>query len=177
MRNTYTKEMLEPLVENSFSYAELMRKCGLRSGCSHASTVRRIKEFDLDVSHFLGQARNCGVKHTGGTPKLHWSAILVFHRLRTRKEHTDLLRNAMIDSGIEYRCGVCDCLPLWMGSVLVLHIHHKNGDNQDNRKENLRFDCPNCHSQSENYGAKNIGKIFARLVELPDTTDLESVAG
>ena len=33
--------------------------------------------------------------------------------------------------------------------------HNNNGKNNDNRLENLRFLCPNCHSQTETYSGKN----------------------
>jgi Zn finger protein HypA/HybF involved in hydrogenase expression len=50
-----------------------------------------------------------------------------------------------------------DCgLSEWRGCVLVLELHHINGDNKDNRIENLCLLCPNCHSLTTNYRGKNI---------------------
>jgi len=42
-----------------------------------------------------------------------------------------------------------------MGKTLSLELDHINGINNDNRLENLRFLCPNCHSQTTTYGSRN----------------------
>jgi 5-methylcytosine-specific restriction endonuclease McrA len=34
-------------------------------------------------------------------------------------------------------------------------LHHVNGDNTDNRLENLQVLCPNCHSQTESFSGRN----------------------
>lgn len=58
---------------------------------------------------------------------------------------------------IEYKCSWCGNSGEWCGKKLSLHIDHINGVNDDDRLENLRFLCPNCHSQTETYaGKKNI---------------------
>lgn len=55
---------------------------------------------------------------------------------------------------IEYKCSECN-VKTWNGKILSLHLDHINGINNDNRLENLRFLCPNCHSQTETYTGKN----------------------
>lgn len=59
---------------------------------------------------------------------------------------------------IEYVCESCGNKGEWNNKKLVLHLDHKNGNNKDNRIENLRYLCPNCHSQTETYCGKNKGK-------------------
>ena len=52
---------------------------------------------------------------------------------------------------INYECAICGNKGEWMNKPLPLILDHINGINNDNRLENLRFLCPNCHSQTETY--------------------------
>ena len=52
------------------------------------------------------------------------------------------------------RCEQCG-LVKWRDKPLSLCLHHRNGDKHDNRLENLVLLCPNCHSQTPNFGVKN----------------------
>lgn len=52
---------------------------------------------------------------------------------------------------IDYKCSECDIVNSWRGRNLSLHLDHRNGIRNDNRLDNLRFLCPNCHSQTESY--------------------------
>ena len=55
---------------------------------------------------------------------------------------------------LELKCEVCG-VKEWNGKKLSLHLDHINGENGDHRLENLRFLCPNCHSQTDTYAGKN----------------------
>ena len=69
------------------------------------------------------------------------------------------LKKRLIEAGLkEDRCEECGIGNEWNGKPLTLQVHHINGNHRDNRIENLQILCPNCHSQTENYGSKNIKK-------------------
>lgn len=98
--------------------------------------------------------------------KLHWSAVLVKSRRgKEQREDTRILRRAMIESGIPYRCKKCECPPVWQGQTLTLEIDHISGDWSDNDRSNVRFLCPNCHSQTCNYGSRSRGKLYEADVD------------
>ncbi len=57
----------------------------------------------------------------------------------------------------EGKCNICG-IDSWNGSSLTLELDHKDGNHQNNNEKNLRCICPNCHSQTPTYKAKNVGK-------------------
>jgi Zn finger protein HypA/HybF involved in hydrogenase expression/transposase-like protein len=66
------------------------------------------------------------------------------------------LKQRMIKAGLkDGRCEDCG-LTQWRGQPLSMALHHVNGDGRDNRLENLRLLCPNCHSQTENFAGRGV---------------------
>lgn len=155
----YTKETLAPAVMACTSFAQVVRFFGRKSnGGNQTHIARRIRAYGLDTTHFTGQRTNSGDSHRGGAAKKPWQEMLVVDRRGGRKELTNRLRRAMIESGIPYICLGEGCRqgPTWLGRPLVLQIEHKNGNSLDNHRTNLCFLCPNCHSQTSTWGSKNL---------------------
>jgi 5-methylcytosine-specific restriction endonuclease McrA len=75
----------------------------------------------------------------------------ILQKSRTRST----IKRRLLSAGKLRNC--CDeCgLSEWRGRSLSIQIDHINGIRDDHRFENLRMLCPNCHSQTETYGAKN----------------------
>jgi 5-methylcytosine-specific restriction endonuclease McrA len=78
--------------------------------------------------------------------------LLVGNRKRGRFNLKIRLLRAGLKDGRCEECGLMD----WRGRPLSMALHHVNGDGRDNRLENLRLLCPNCHSQTENFAGKGV---------------------
>jgi len=68
----------------------------------------------------------------------------------------NLKRRIIQEKLIEYKCQCCNNSGEYNNKPLVLQLDHINGTNNDHRLSNLRFLCPNCHTQQDTYAAKNI---------------------
>lgn len=141
----YTKEFLEKIVKDSINYSDVVRKLGLSVvGSSHSHISKKIKKFEIDTSHFKSYGFSKGKEPKN---KKHFTEILIYSE-KTYREHGHILRRALIESGREYKCSICNNDGTWNSNFLILEVDHINQDMKDNRKENLRFLCPNCHSQN-----------------------------
>ena len=134
---------LQMLYDDGMTYHDLYEETGVTRG----SIFKAIKRGDFTPRSIQEPLENWLVKD---------------HRVRGHSH----LKTRLLDEGvIENSCSNSSCIlygitdPKWAGKPLVLHLDHINGVNNDNRIENLRLLCPNCHSQSETYAGRNANKI------------------
>jgi len=152
--HSYTKEILGVYVAKSYSVAQVMRLLGFHyvGGGAQTYIAKRIKFFGIDSSHFTGQGHNRGKP---SNRRLDPHQIFVVNRNSGRREQREKLHRTLQTVGVKYMCRVCGCPPVWRNMKLTLHIDHANGDPLDCRRNNLRYLCPNCHSQTATFGTKN----------------------
>jgi len=58
----------------------------------------------------------------------------------------------------DHKCNSCG-LDQWLDNPLVLELEHKDGNNQNNVRENLEGLCPNCHSLTDTWRGRNKRKL------------------
>jgi 5-methylcytosine-specific restriction endonuclease McrA len=115
------------------------------SGAAFQSARLRVGRLRLDTSHFrnVGQAQN--------NRRQNPEQVLVIREPGTRTT-TLMLRRAMLETGVKHLCAICRLPNVWRGSEIVLEIDHIDGKGHNNVISNLRFLCPNCHSQTKTFG-------------------------
>ena len=153
----YTRELLAAAVAQASSVAEVIRVLHLKqAGGNYSHLARRIRDYGLDTSHFDGGRR---YRSQVGIPVNRLSAadLLVEKPPLALRTPAHRLRRAMAENGVPVECAICGLPDEWLGAKLTLEIDHINGRHNDNRAENLRLLCPNCHSQTETFCGRNIG--------------------
>ncbi len=149
----YTPELLAEAAKNSLSIAGVLRYLGIPwSGGMHAYISRRLRHFEIDTSHFTGSVHNRGIPARNRMPA---DQVLVLRPAGSGRLQPKRLRRALREIGVPYRCSCCGLGDEWQGRRLVLHVDHINGDYLDCRPENLRFLCPNCHTQTASWAGRN----------------------
>lgn len=147
-----SRDELQAVVHDSASLSAILKHYGLSlSSGNYAILKNRLWQEQIDFAHIkLGTHSNKGRKSWGPHP-FPLEEILVEHSSYSRT----LLKHRLLKEGLlKNQCYECGIGPEWNGKPLSLQMDHINGASDDNRIENLRMLCPNCHAQTETFGAK-----------------------
>lgn len=144
-------EQFVELLKKSSTISEVLFKLGYTvkgNSWGYSQVKRRMDDLNLDYSIFKGKS---AVTKTNKLNNVKKEDIL---KENCKHQRTVLRRYVIKNNLIPYKCAICGCTE-WQGKTLSLELDHINGINNDNRLENLRFLCPNCHSQTSTYGSRN----------------------
>lgn len=149
-----TKEEIEEAVANTDSSSAACRRLNINSSGGSASRLKEVAiKLGIDTSHWLGQAWSRSKIHLDDVRVKTYTDGEVF--TENSKASSAWIRKAILKKNlIEYKCH-CGVSDTWNGNKLSLQLDHINGNRKDHRLENLRWLCPNCHSQTETFCSKN----------------------
>lgn len=156
-------EQFVELLKKSSTISEVLFKLGYTvkgNSWGYSQVKRRMDDLNLDYSIFKGKS---AVIKTGRLNNVRKEDIL---KENCKHQRTVLRRYVIKNNLIPYKCAICGCTE-WQGKTLSLELDHINGINNDNRLENLRFLCPNCHSQTSTYGSRN-QQLNSSEYDIPD---------
>jgi len=139
----YTDDDIRVAVEKTMSMAQCLRLLGLKPlGGNYGNMKKHLQRLNITADHWTGQGwnKNQQLKEWGEYSK---ASTLKPHLIRERG----------------HQCENCH-LAEWLGLIILLEIHHINGDSTNNTKDNLQLLCPNCHSQTNNWRNKSEKKLY-----------------
>ena len=150
-KRIWTEIQLKKAVKNSFSYRQVLSKLGLReAGGNYEQIKKYIKEYQLDSRHFKGRGWNLGMRGIG-IPRIPLEKILI----KNSYFQSFKLKNRLFKIGLKSKkCEECGWAKKAESGHLPLELDHINGNRHDNRLENLRILCPNCHSLKPTYRSR-----------------------
>lgn len=146
--SSFTKEELEEIVKSSLSYKEVLDKLGYKThnGRNNNTLKKYLNKYNISVDHF-----------TYITP-VSRNEDNIFCKNSTASQK--VLRQWYIKGNYsEYKCAICGQGSIWNGKDLKLQLDHIDGDNKNNELTNLRWLCPNCHSQTDTFCGKGKKRI------------------
>jgi 5-methylcytosine-specific restriction endonuclease McrA len=148
----WTEKDLRVAVKNSKSYREVIKQLGLiPAGGNYTQVKEHIKKYSVSVSHFTfkGWRKNLKIPVVSAKP---------IEEVLTKNSSIQSfkLKNRLFKLGLKKQsCELCNWSKRSLDGRIPVELDHINGDRTDNRIENLRILCPNCHSLQSTHRGLN----------------------
>ena len=158
-------EEFTKVVEECICIRDIVEVLGFKksSGSMGNKVKERIEILGLDTKHLVGRnAKGCS------NPIYSLDEILIENSKYTTINRLKI--RLVKENRLEYKCSKCGNVGDWNGEKLVLQLDHINGIHNDHRIENLRFLCPNCHSQTNNFAGKNTFRVNKEKIKCMQCT-------
>lgn len=160
-----SKEELQRIFDSSSSKSDVLRNLGFDDHSGNHRTLNcRIQNDNINLNKLNENRKIFLEKHR---KNLHLKQTMSFNDIfkeNSTYRNGGRIKLILLKLGlIKNECATC-LLTTWQGKEITLQLDHVNGNNRDNRVQNLRLLCPNCHSQTPTYsGKKNLKKIKPTL--------------
>ena len=140
------------IVKKSKSIKEALLFLNLTpNGTQYVKFKNRCLKEKISIDHFYEYQKE-RAKSLVNFNKIDSSVYFVKNKYVDSKTLKSKIRS---EKKLEEKCQECGITDVWNNQPLVLHLDHVDGDNKNNLISNLRFLCPNCHSQTKTYSGRN----------------------
>lgn len=155
--NLSDKEWFKKCVEESDSAIEAIIKLGYDTPSNYYKIFNKYcKKYNIDKSHFTSRSNRMLGKQIHKKYELKDILIEDFQGIYSGTN----LKNKLYQAGLKTKiCELCGQDENWITGKISLILDHINGNNKDNRIENLRIICPNCDTTLPTYKGRNKNKI------------------
>lgn len=151
MKYNWSKEHLEQTVKKANCWFDWLKFLEIpKAGYNYRTLKKKAEEYNIDTTHFnynYAHTHNgkCSAKNLNNDEI--FSCEIGHNKDIIKREYIIRKLNGIAKCEI---CGIID----WMNKPIVFQIHHIDGNNKNNSINNLQLLCPNCHTQTNNYGNK-----------------------
>lgn len=157
---------LTVLVAKATSIAEILRKLNFKvfNAYHYRKLKKRLQKSKIDFSH-IPQGLNSNIgRNFDNTTLTKDEALAKWFVKKTENLYCSgtnkILKKFILKFHlIPYECSFCFNKGEWNDKKLMLQLDHKDGNSSDNQLSNLRFLCPNCHSQTETFCRSDKGAM------------------
>lgn len=145
----FSEDQLRQALVGAISKKEVMQNLGLRvNNGGYTQLNGYYRQAGIEFPEYMSGYNPIPARNTNRHPDS------VYFANNTMRNGT-VTKKRLLSMGYSETCTICRLKPVWQNKPLTLQVDHINGDRFDNRLENLRLLCPNCHTQTDTYANTN----------------------
>ncbi len=151
MRQNHKNKISDEELVKNYQLIKHLGKLSVKFNLPHITIWRRLKKLGVNIRT---EKNGCKIPLTE-----------ILNGKHPYYQTFKLNKRILKENVLKKECNVCK-ISSWNNKPISLHLDHINGISTDHRLNNLRFLCPNCHSQTDTYCGKNKKLVQNERIEL-----------